>query len=85
MKMMTTGMRRVRSGRAPRQWGRAARALLRGGAGLVRRMHRAAAARREESILMSMPAHMLKDIGISRCEIEWRVRHGRTDRHGHRW
>jgi uncharacterized protein YjiS (DUF1127 family) len=39
---------------------------------------RACIARRAERVLMEMPDHLLKDIGIGRSDIRRAVRHGRT-------
>lgn len=40
------------------------------------------AARREAQQLRSLPNHMLRDIGLSRCGIERAVRFGNLERHG---
>lgn len=34
--------------------------------------------RRDERTLQSLPDHLLRDMGLSRCEVSFQVRHGRT-------
>jgi uncharacterized protein YjiS (DUF1127 family) len=42
-------------------------------------LRRAIRTRRDRAHLYEMPDHMLKDIGISRCEILWVTKFGRRD------
>lgn len=51
-----------------------ASSLVRRIAGTLRAIEREAEARRAEAELAAMPDHMLKDIGVSRGAIRYRVR-----------
>jgi uncharacterized protein YjiS (DUF1127 family) len=62
-------------------YGQAARAVVRIVALILEPLARAYRARRDAEYLMSLSDHLLKDIGIARCEIEPVVRRGRPDDH----
>jgi uncharacterized protein YjiS (DUF1127 family) len=53
------------------------RAAIRGAARLIAAIGQELRIRRDMRELAAMDDHMLKDLGLCRCEIESRVRHGR--------